>query len=73
MTNIMTILPKIYFPARWLVRAVIQNRDTRFPTEVESGFTSIIETTPPKSRRLDTLQGLFGVPGHASPEKKLEI
>ena len=38
MTNIMIILPKIYFPARWLVRAVIQNRDTRFRTEVESGF-----------------------------------
>ena len=29
---------KIYFSARWLVRAVIQNRDTHVPTEVESGF-----------------------------------
>ena len=29
---------KIYFPARWFVRAVIQNRDTCVPTEVESGF-----------------------------------
>ena len=37
MTNIMTILPKC-FSARWLVTAVIQNRDTRFPTEVESEF-----------------------------------
>ena len=34
----MTILPKIYFPARWLVRAVNQDRDSRFPTKVESGF-----------------------------------
>ena len=40
MTNIVTILPKIYFPARWLVRAVIQNRDTRFSTEVESEVKS---------------------------------
>ena len=31
MTNIMIF-------ARWLARAVIQNRDTRFRTEVESGF-----------------------------------
>ena len=29
---------KIYFSARWLMRAVIQNRDTCVPTEVESGF-----------------------------------
>ena len=29
---------KIEFSDRWLVRAVIQNQDTRFPTEVESGF-----------------------------------
>ena len=36
----MKILPKIYFPARWIVRDVIQNRDTRFPTEVESGLKS---------------------------------
>ena len=38
MTNIIKILPKIFFPARWLVRAAIQNRDTRFPTEVELGL-----------------------------------
>ena len=30
---------KIYFSARWLVRAVIQNRDTCVPTEVEGPFT----------------------------------
>ena len=36
--KIMEILPKIYFHARWIVRAVIQNRNTRFSTEVESGF-----------------------------------
>ena len=29
---------KIYFYARWLMRTVIQNRDTRVPTEDESGF-----------------------------------
>ena len=29
---------KICFSARLLVRAVIQNRNTRFPTEVKSGF-----------------------------------
>ena len=38
MTNVMTDFTKIYFPARWLVRAIIQSRDTRFPTEVESRF-----------------------------------
>ena len=51
-------------------------KDTRFPTEVESGFGSIIETIPPNSQRLDTLQGFWGgvpIPGHASLEKKLEI
>ena len=29
---------KIYFSARWLVRAVIQNQNTHVPTEVELGF-----------------------------------
>ena len=45
------------------MRAVIQNRDTRFPTEVEwdSGFLSKIETIPPNSGRLDTLQGFLGL------------
>ena len=33
------------------------------------GFSSKIETIPPNSRRLDTLQGFWGVPGHASLEK----
>ena len=31
-------LTKIYFSARWLVRTVLQNRDTRVPTEVKTGF-----------------------------------
>ena len=76
MTNIMTILSKLYFLARWPMRAVTQNRDTRFPTEVESGFGSKIETIPPNSQRLDALQGFFGGgpdPGACFPGKKLEI
>ena len=62
---------KLYFSARWLVRAVIQNRDTRFLTEVESGFSSKIETIPPNSGRLDTLQGVLGGPGGMLPRKKI--
>ena len=41
------------------MRAVLQNWDTRVPTEVESGFSSKIGTIPPNSGRLDTLQGFF--------------
>ena len=76
MTNIMTILSKLYLLARWPMRAVTQNRDTRFPTEVESGFGSIIETIPPNSQRLDTLQGFLGGSrsrGMLPWKKKLEI
>ena len=51
------------------MRAVIQNRNTRFPTEVKSGFSSKIEAIPPNSGRLDSLQGFWGVPGDVSPEK----
>ena len=78
MTNIITILPKIYFSARWLVKAIIQNRDTCVPTEVESdlGFSSKIGTILPKSGCLDTLQGMFGGKGGSGgmlPQKKFKI
>ena len=68
-------LTELYFSARWLVRAVLQNWDTRVPTEVESGFSGKIGTTPPNSGRLDTLQGfLGGRPGAWSPGiKKLKF
>ena len=53
------------------MRAVLQNWDTRVPTEVESGFSSKIGTTPPNSGRLDTLQGFWGDrPGAWSPGEK---
>ena len=50
---------KIYFSARCLVRAVIQNRDTCVTTGVESdsGFSSKIGSILPK--RLETLQEFF--------------
>ena len=47
-------LTKMYFSARWLVRADVHNGDTLIPAEVESGFSSKIETIPHKSGRLDT-------------------
>ena len=43
------------------------------PTEVESGFSSKIGTIPPKSGRLDTLQGFFGGPGACSPGKNRNL
>ena len=42
---------------------------SRLKLSRDSVFSSKIETIPPNSRRLDTLQGILGVPGHASPEK----
>ena len=42
---------------------------SRLKLSRDSEFSSKIETIPPNSQRLDTLQGFFGVPGHASPEK----
>ena len=55
------------------MRAVLQNWDTRVPTEVKSGFSSKIGTIPPNSGRLDTLQGFFGaVQGH-DPLDEIEI
>ena len=63
---------KIYFSARWLVRSVIQNRDTHVPTEVESGF-GIFQVKSGQSRLIrDTwtlCKGFWGVRGHASREK----
>ena len=50
-------LTKIHFCTSWLVRADLQNRDTCVPTEVESGFSSKIGIIPPKSGRLDILEG----------------
>ena len=42
------------------MRAVLQNWDSRVPSEVESGFSSKIGTIPPNSGRLDILQGFWG-------------
>ena len=60
-----------------LVRAVLQNQDTRAPTEVESGFgfSSKIGTFSPNSGGLDTLLGFLGLRGAYSPQKiwKIEI
>ena len=63
-------LTKIYFSARWLVRADVHNRDTLVPAEIE--FSIKIGTIPPNSRLLDTLQGLRGS-GSMLLRKKLEI
>ena len=59
---------QIYFSTRWLVRAVIQNRDARVPTEDESVLSSKIGTIPPNSGRLDTVRS-----GGMLPRRKLEI
>ena len=77
MTNIMTILPKICFPARWLVRAVIQNQDTRFPTEAESGFGIRDSQVKSSQSRLIrdawTLCKGLGGPGACFPGKNLKF
>ena len=49
------------------MRAVLQNQDTRVPTEVKSGFSS----KPPNSGRLATLLGLLGGPGACSLREKI--
>ena len=46
---------------------------SRLKLSRDSGFSSKIGTIPPNSGRLDTLQGLLGVRGHAPREKNLEI
>ena len=53
------------------MRAVLQNRDTRVPTEVKSGFSGKIGTFPPNSERLATLLGFLRGPETCSPGKKL--
>ena len=57
------------------MRAVLQNRDTRVPTE--AGFSSKIGAFPPNSGRLATLLGILGVQGHGmlprKKNKKLEV
>ena len=52
--------------------AVLQNWDTRVPTEVESvsGFSSKIGTIPPNSGRLETLQRFFGGSWGIVPREK---
>ena len=60
--------------ARWLVRAVIQYQDTRFPTEVESGFGILDSQVKSRQSRLirdvwTLCKGFWDVPGDDSPEK----
>ena len=51
------------------MRAVLQNQDTRVPTEVKSGFG--ISSKPPNSGRLATLLGFLGDSGACSFRKKI--
>ena len=51
-------LTKTYFSARWFVRAYLQNRDFRVPTEVETGFRIL------KQNRDNPAQ--IGTVGHAA-------
>ena len=62
-------LTELYFSARWLVRAVLQNWDTRVPTEVESGFSGKIGTTRLIRDGWILCKGFWGaVRGHGPPE-----
>ena len=68
-------LTKIYFSARWLVRADLQNRDTRllkpgyWSRVGTSGFSSRNGTIPPSLGQLDHCKSFREARGHAPPEK----
>ena len=73
----MMILPKYIslLVGLWELLFKIGILVSRLKLSRDSGFSNKIETIPPNSGRLDTLQGFFfgggggGSPGDASPEK----
>ena len=71
MTNIKAVLPKyVSLPVGlWEQLFKIGILVSRLKLSRDSGFSSKIETTPPKSERLDTLQGFLGGPGGCFPGK----
>ena len=75
MTNSMAVLPKYIslLVGLWELLFKIEILVSRLKLSRDSGFSSKIETIPPNSGRLDTLQGFLGGPGAYSPGKKLDI
>ena len=67
----MTILPKYVslLVGLWELLFKIGILVSRLKLSRDSGFSSKIETIPPNSGRLDSLQGFLGGPGDVSPEK----
>ena len=67
----MTILPKYVslLVGLWELLFKIGILVSRLKLSRDSGFSSKIDTIPPNSGRLDSLQGFLGGPGDVSPEK----
>ena len=71
----MTVLPKYVslLVGLWEQLFKIGILVSRLKLSQDSGFSSKIETIPPNSGCLDTLQGFFWGPGGCFPGKKIEI